>query len=141
MAGSKFGSWQDMDERSRSIGDILDEMRNRSFFDFRDSGTWQPSTNVYETASSYFICVELAGVAADGVNIECVDQNRVMIVGRRSQPRPAGIEGPLSVHVMEIDEGPFAREIDLPEPFDDDASSLSYNEGYLWIILPKKTRR
>jgi HSP20 family molecular chaperone IbpA len=141
MAESKFGHGQGMDEWSRSIGDILDEMRNRSFFDFRDSGAWQPATNVYETAGHYYICVELAGVLVEGISVECLGQNRVAVLGRRRQPRPAGQEGPLSVHVMEIDEGPFAREFDLPEPFDDEASHVSYSEGYLWIILPKITKR
>ena len=43
MAGSKFGHGPGMDDWSRNISDILEEMRNRSFFDFRDSGTWQPA--------------------------------------------------------------------------------------------------
>ena len=51
---------------------------------------------------------------------ECCERTRIRIRGRRAQPRPDGVEGPLSVHAMEIDEGPFSREIDLPEPIDMD---------------------
>jgi HSP20 family protein len=139
MAFSKFGEEQGMNEWSRKIHDILDEMAQRRFFHYRDSKSWQPATNVYETRTAYHICVELAGMTADEIDVNCREQTRVTISGQRRQPQPAGVEGPLSVHVMEIDEGPFRREIDLPEPVVVDAVEATYKEGYLWITLPKAT--
>lgn len=38
---------------------------------------------------------------------------------------------------MEIDEGPFAREIELAQPVDVNAVEVNYDRGYLWILLPK----
>ena len=139
MTFSKFGHGSDLDEWSRRIHDIMDEMRNRSFVDFRDTETWQPATDVYETRDRYFICVELAGVQPNAVDLVCPSRNRIVITGSRNSPRPAGIEGPLSVHVMEIDHGSFRREVQLPEPVDVDAVKATYDKGYLWIALPKIT--
>jgi HSP20 family protein len=139
MSFGKFGQDEAFDEWSRKIHDIMDEMEKRDFVHFRDSGTWQPATNVYETRGAYHICVELAGVHHEQIDVECGDRARITISGKRAQPRPDGVEGPLSVHAMEIDEGPFRREIDLPEPIDVDKLAATYSEGYLWITVPRTT--
>lgn len=139
MSFDKFGQGEDLDEWSRKIHDIMDEMEKRDFVRFRDSGTWQPATNVYETRDGYYICVELAGVSREQIDVECLDRQRITISGSRGQPRPEGIEGPLSIHAMEVDEGPFWREIDLPEPIDVDRLEATYSEGYLWITVPRAT--
>ena len=141
MAFDKFGPGEGFDERSRKIHDIMDEMQKRDFVQFSDTGAWQPATNVYETRDAYFICVELAGVRQQQIDLECVEQTRITIGGNRLQPRPEGVDGPLSVHALEIDEGPFRREIELPEPIDVDKLEASYSEGYLWITVPRTTRK
>lgn len=137
---SKFGSDEPVSEWSRKIGDIMDEMLNRSFVQYKDSGAWQPATDVFESRTSYFICVELAGMEKQDIDVECLDDRRVLVSGRRKQPRPSGMSGPLSVHVLEIDEGPFQREIDLPEPVKVDQVEAGYSKGYLWITLPKNAK-
>ena len=38
---------------------------------------------------------------------------------------------------MEIDEGPFRREIDLPAAVDTSQVEATYRKGFLWIRLPK----
>lgn len=139
MSISKFGQGAEFDEWSRKIHDIMDEMQKRSFVYFRDSGTWQPATNIYEARDAYYICVELAGVHARQVDIECVDRSCLTITGNRAQPRPDEVQGPLSVHAMEIDEGPFRREIDLPQAIDVQRVEATYSEGYLWIKVPRTT--
>jgi HSP20 family protein len=140
MSFDKFGQGEGFDEWSQKIHDIMDEMQKRDFVHFRDTGTWQPATNVYETRDHYYICVELAGVREEQIDVECVEGTRIMISGSRAQPRPEGVEGPLSIHAMEIDEGPFLREIDLPEPIDVQELEATYGKGYLWITARRMTR-
>ncbi|MFQ5806126.1 MAG: Hsp20/alpha crystallin family protein [Phycisphaerae bacterium] len=139
MSFGKFGQSAGFDEWTRKIHDIMDEMQKRDFVRFRHSGTWQPATNVYETREAFYICVELAGVHEQQIDVECVERTRITIKGSRAQPRPDGVEGPLSIHAMEIDDGPFLREIDLPEPIDVDALEATYSEGYLWVTAPRTT--
>lgn len=129
-----------MDEWSRRVHDIMDEMLNRDYVHFRDTKTWQPATNVYETRDHYYICVELAGVDYEQIDLECLDERRVRFCGLRTQPRPEGVSGPLSVHAMEIDEGPFSREVELPEEIDVAVVEASYEKGFLWITLPKANK-
>jgi HSP20 family protein len=135
---SDFGQSGGVERWTRQVNSIMDEMLNRSFVDFRSAGAWQPATDVYETRDRYYICVELAGVDERAVDVTCLDGRRVRISGTRPQPRPQDQPGPLSVHVLEIDEGPFLREIDLPETVRIEDVDATYSKGYLWVMLPKK---
>jgi HSP20 family molecular chaperone IbpA len=42
---------------------------------------------------------------------------------------------------MEIDEGAFCREIDLPEPIDVDQMEATYAKGYLWITAYRAAKK
>jgi HSP20 family molecular chaperone IbpA len=139
MAFGRFGESEGFDEWSQKIREIMDEMQKRDFVRFRGSGTWQPATNVYETREAYYICVELSGVSPEQVDVECAERSRVLISGGRPQPRPDGVSSPLSIHALEIDEGRFRREIDLPEEVDVERIDAKYDKGFLWITIPRTT--
>lgn len=140
MAYDKFGVNEGADDWSRKIGDLMDEMLNRSFVQFRDRGTWAPSTNVYETPDAYYVCMELSGVEQEGIDVQCEEHCKLTIRGVRRQPRPSGVNSALSVHAMEIDEGPFRRDIELPEPVVVDRIEATYVKGFLWVALPRSQR-
>ena len=139
MATKKLGERDGIEGWSNCIQSIMDEMLNRQFVHFRDDGSWQPATNVYERPDAYFVCLDLAGMDEQLIDVHCPSETRLTISGRRTQPRPEHARGPLSVHVMEIDEGPFRRIIDLPASIDVDGVEASYSKGFLWVILPKTT--
>lgn len=139
MSKHKSGEGQSMDEWNKNVHELIDEMHRRTYVQFRGTGAWQPATNVYEAATSYLICVDLAGVDEQEVDVEVRDGRRVMLQGRRARPTPVDPPDRLSIHVMEIDEGPFRREIELPVAVDVDAVEATYRKGYLWISLPKRT--
>ncbi|MFQ6049087.1 MAG: Hsp20/alpha crystallin family protein [Phycisphaerae bacterium] len=40
---------------------------------------------------------------------------------------------------MEIDEGPFRRELQIAEEVDRSRITARYANGYLWIELPKRS--
>jgi HSP20 family protein len=137
MIVTQLAQHEEIREWQRRIQDIMDEMRNRSFCDYRASGTWLPNVNIYECPSAYYVCVELAGLERSSVSIECSDAQHVSISGQRTRPRAPGLEDPFSVDLMEIDEGPFLRAIDFNEPVAAEAAELLHDDGYLWIILRK----
>lgn len=137
MGVKKFGSGDEIRDWSRRIQDIMDEMRNRSFCDYRATGAWLPTVNIYETRALYLVCVELAGLELDTVAVECPDAQHVRVTGQRLRPRAPGLAEAFSVELMEIDEGPFHREIDFSEPVAVDGLEVLYDNGYLWITLRK----
>ncbi len=137
MSHKKFGQRGGFEGWSSSIQSIMDEMLNRHFVQFRDDGNWQPATNVYERPDAYFLCVDLAGMDDREIDVRCPSPTRITLAGHRRQPRPQDVEGALSIHVLEIDEGPFRRIVDLPEAIVVDGIEASYSRGFLWIFLPK----
>ena len=139
MADKKCGEVERLDEWSGRMNQIMDEMLNRNYVEYRHSRTWQPPTNVYETTQAYRICIELAGMASEDIEVVCPNDRSVVVSGLRPMPRPENVDG-LCIHVLEIDEGPFEREIELPDPIDVDRVEVTYERGYLWIVLPKCAR-
>ncbi|MEW6199992.1 MAG: Hsp20 family protein [Planctomycetota bacterium] len=137
MHASKFGAGEGVRDWSRRMQDIMDEMRHRSFCDYRASGTWMPTVNIYASQSAYYLCVELAGLDPESVAVQCVDPQHVRIQGQRARPEAPGLDGPCSFELMEIDEGPFDRVIDFSEPVDTRQIAVSWDRGYVWIVLRK----
>lgn len=122
----------------RTVRRMMDEMLQRHFVDFRQSSHWRPAVNLYEGRTGYLVGVELAGMQPEEIDVRCITPTRVSITGRRSHPRRACKSSePLSMHMLEIEEGAFHRELDLPTAVDTAAVSASYEDGLLWIALPK----
>lgn len=118
------------------------EQLQKSFFNFCPGETWMPPVNLYETESEYLLCVDLAGVEKDKMDLSVAD-GVLRLRGRRAVPHwPAASSEPppqhLRVHLMEIDHGPFSRAVELPRNVDSDAISAVHANGLLWIRLPKK---
>ena len=77
------------------------------------------------------VVVDLAGVEPEGLNV--VVHERTLIVAGERKRAPAGR---VSYHQMEIDYGPFQRQIPLAEAVDVDAAQASYERGLLTVVLP-----
>src|SRR5215208_1896282 len=108
----------------------LAEQMQKAFFSLNE--TWTPNVNLYENSTSYLVCVDLAGVEKEKIDVEVVDQ-RLKLRGVRAVPQcEDGMEGRegggddreapcapaatgtvkrIRVHLMEIDHGAFAREV------------------------------
>lgn len=138
MGIKKFGKDDGMDDWAAKVGDVIDQMQNRSYVQFRDAGTWQPSCNVYETAEAFHVCMAVAGIEQDQIDVQCVGScSRLVISGVRGMPTPTDAKSPASVLAMEIDQGPFRREIELPESVNIKQIEASYCKGFLWVTLPR----
>src|SRR5688500_12055176 len=104
---------------TRQMSHMLDQMQ-KGYFNFCPSETWTPSVNLYETDHAYVVCVDLAGVDKEKIDIEVLD-NQLTLKGTREVPmmpaaadesaNPSGRR--LRVHLMEIDHGSFCRQVEL----------------------------
>ena len=119
------------------------EQLSKGYYNFLPSELFTPNVNLYETENDYHVCVDLAGVDKDKIDIVVVEQ-RLTIRGTRVVPTCPPPEGNdpeanrIRVHLMEIDHGAFAREVELPNDVEKDKITAKYNDGLLWIQLPKK---
>ena len=123
---------------------MSEQMMQKGYFNFCPSETWTPSVNLYETDQAYLVCVDLAGVDKEKIDLEVVD-NQLTVRGTREVPMygaPAGQEEPPGarrprVHLMEIDHGSFCRQVELPLDVDREKITAHYLNGMLWIEIPK----
>jgi HSP20 family protein len=126
---------------ARQARKLMDQMQ-KGYYTFSPSDVWTPSVNLYETAHSYLVCVDLAGVDKDKIDLE-VREGRLRLRGSRAVPmqEEGGSEEhegkKVRVHLMEIDHGSFSREVELPSNINRDSISATYRNGMLWVEIPK----
>lgn len=101
------------------------------------NASWQPAVNVYAHAGGLEICVDLAGVHREEIEVHAEPQ-RLRIRGVRSLPdcgHPGAGCGRLLV--MEIPDGRFERVIEFPQEIDPGRVRARQDNGWLWISLPQ----
>ena len=119
------------------LHDVTHELGRSRFSQFAPHA-WQPAINAYRCAKCVRICVDLAGVERAQIELT-VESQRVLLRGTRELPEPADVDDrTLQLLAMEIDYGPFEREILLPVEVEIDRSTAEQRNGLLWISLPLK---
>jgi HSP20 family protein len=119
-----------------ALHDVTYELA-RSRFQFAPH-TWEPAINAYRCETCIRICVDLAGVERSQIDLT-VEPQRVLIRGSRELPEPSRDEGrALRLLAMEIDYGPFEREVILPAEVEIKQAHAEQRNGLLWISLPIK---
>jgi HSP20 family molecular chaperone IbpA len=96
---------------------------------------WHPPTDVYETDSHVTVKLELAGVSEDNIVVR-LHGRQLTIVGQRDDPA-----GKLAYQQMEISYGEFHSDVNLPCDVDEEKVRAEYQQGFLYILLPKLKRR
>ena len=101
---------------------------------------WQPAINAFRCEKAVRICVDLAGVDRSHISLT-VEPRRVMVQGTRIPPEPTTHQGrAVQMLALEIDYGPFEREVILPADVEVDVEEAHAEQenGLLWISLPLK---
>jgi HSP20 family molecular chaperone IbpA len=97
---------------------------------------WRPPADVYETESAFVVCVEVAGMRDAEIAI-MLDERSLHIEGYRSERR---IEQLLCYDQIGVNYGAFELEVFLPRPVDYERVSARYDDGFLFVELPKPTQ-
>ena len=128
------------------IGEVAYQITKVHFWNFRETDySWRPEINVFQCASCFRICIELAGVDPDQIEI-AIAPDRLRVRGYRAAPEPlqqnettyASSRKPVRVITMEIDHGQFEREVEIPAVFDTQKITTEWDNGLLWVFLPRK---
>jgi len=95
------------------------------------SHAWRPPTDVYEREDELVVRVEIAGMEENAFVIS-LDQNRLIIRGVRPD-----LNEKRAYHQMEINFGEFLCVIEISMPIDTENIRAEYQNGFLWVFLPK----
>jgi HSP20 family protein len=96
---------------------------------------WLPDVDVFETQKGVVVRVELAGVRSDDVRVT-VDGPTLRISGIRRVLDRSDVQ---CLHQMEIATGPFERRVQIPIPFRRDDVTANLADGFLTVVLPKRS--
>jgi HSP20 family protein len=108
------------------------------FSHFVRHASWRPAINAYRCESCISICVDLAGVDRSDIEL-IIEGQRLSIRGERTVPEPGGKEDRARQMIaMEIDYGPFQRDVQLPDEVEVKKVRAEQKNGFLWIYLPLK---
>jgi HSP20 family protein len=93
---------------------------------------YRPQVDVFRTEGppSLIVQIELPGVDPEDVELIASPQ-ALVIAGERRRPKDSG-----HYQQMEIDYGPFQRQITLAEDIDPEVASATYERGILTVRLP-----
>jgi len=99
---------------------------------------FRPNVDSFHTDDPHelTVVIELPGVEPESLNL--VVGERMLVIGReRRRPK---VSGCVSYQQMEIEYGPFKRQIRLPENVDPERSHAKYEHGVVTITLPVTDR-
>jgi HSP20 family protein len=118
------------------LGNLAYQFTHLSFSRPIAKSGWEPALNLFLCQEQVTICMELAGVERDDIDLQ-VQAKNIVVRGQRVAPQPCGGElQAKQVLVMEIDHGRFERDIDLPVEVDPEKARAEQRNGFLWIYLP-----
>lgn len=120
-------------------GEIAGEFTQIQLAAYATPKTWHPAINAYRCEKGFAICVELAGVDKEQMEVR-VESQRVVLRGQRQAPEPVDTgQRAVQVLLMEIDYGPFERVVTLPDTVDPERVTAQQRSGFLWIHLPLRS--
>lgn len=100
------------------------------------AGPWRPALNAYRCEDCIVVCLDLAGVDKNRIDVQ-IEPGRLVISGVRQTPEPGCDDpSPRQILAMEIDHGPFVRDLRLPAGVVGDEVTAEHRNGLLWIKLP-----
>jgi len=94
---------------------------------------WRPPMDVFETEDAIIVKIEIAGMSPYDFSISFLD--RVLTVQGSRQD----VDAKLTYHRLEIPYGDFHVEVFLPGTYMANQIEARYENGFLYITLPKST--
>jgi len=128
-----------MEKRRRELGSAAEEIEQLfadlwEVFPFSRGMRrgYRPEVDVYRTESpaGLTVVVELPGVDPSEVKL-VASPKALLIAGERQRPKDYG-----QYQQLEIEYGPFQRQVTLTEDVDPEHATATYERGFLTIRLP-----
>ena len=123
--------------RSEKMGDKVLHDRRRAMYQAIEwqvrvgSNLWEPPSDLFETDTAYIVRVEIAGMRDQDFSVS-IEGDILFISGQRADTpeRRAFFQ-------MAIRFGEFNVAVSLPGPVEEESASATYEDGFLYVTLPK----
>jgi HSP20 family protein len=126
------GSQQQLERHYRQL--LHDALRQSHQSILQRSATWRPFADIRESAEGMTVKIELAGMKEEEIDVTLYE-DALVVSGERHEDAEHGNQ--LYYHEAQIRYGPFRIEVLLLAPIDRDGVKARYENGFLWVDLPK----
>ena len=126
------GSQQQRERHYRQL--LQDALQQSQPTTLQHSITWRPLADIHESAEMVTVKVELAGMKEEEIEVTLYE-DALVVSGERHDHHVHGDN--LYYQEAQIRYGPFRLEVFLTSPVDRDAVTARYENGFLWVDLPK----
>ena len=126
------GSQQQLERHYRQL--VHDALRQSHQSILQRSATWRPLADIRESAEMLMVKIELAGMKEEEIDVTLYE-DALLVSGERHE-EPEGNEN-VYYHEAQIRYGPFRIEVILLLPIDREGVKARYENGFLWVDLPK----
>jgi len=126
------GSQQQLERHYRQL--LQDALRQSQHAILQRSVTWRPLADIHESAEMMTVKIELAGMQEEDIEVTLYE-DALVVSGIRNDDHEHGEN--LYYHEAQIRYGPFRVEVFIPSPIDREEVKARYENGFLWVDLPK----
>lgn len=98
------------------------------------TSTWRPLADILESPETMIVKVELAGMTEEEIEVTLYE-DALIVSGTRQDAH--GRLPNLYYHEAQVRYGPFRLEVFIPYRIQGDAVTARYENGFLWVELPK----
>jgi len=133
----KSSDWEPLSELQhvqKRMNDLFESALASNFETQDGFDSWTPVCDAYATSGGLVLCLELAGLEQENIDLR-VDGDELVVEGERKMEREHEGE---HFHRVERSFGRFSRRFHLPSTVDREAVQASYSNGVLRVELPNK---
>lgn len=128
------GSQQQIERHYRQL--LHDALRESQPSILQRSITWRPLADIHESSDMITVKIELAGMREEDIEVTLYE-DALVVSGERYDDHEHGEK--MYYHEAQIRYGPFRVEVFTPTSIEREAVEARYENGFLWVILPKLT--
>ena len=126
------GSQQQLERHYRQL--LQDALRQSQHAILQGSAVWRPLADIHESAEMMTVKIELAGMREEDIEVTLYE-DALVVSGMRQDDHEHGEN--LYYHEAQIRYGPFRVEVFIASPIDREEVKARYENGFLWVDLPK----
>jgi HSP20 family protein len=126
------GSQQQLERHYRQL--LQDALRQSQEAIIQRSAAWRPQADIRESSEMITVKIELAGMREEEIEV-ILYEDALVVSGERHDDHDR--KQNLSYHEAQIRYGPFRFEVFIESPIDREAVVARYENGFLWVDLPK----
>lgn len=126
------GSPKQMERHYRQL--LNDVLRQSQQAMLQRSATWRPLADILESSDMITIKIELAGMKEEEIEVT-IYEDALVVSGERRDIHEH--QENLCYREAQIRYGPFRVEVLISSSIDREAVSARYDNGFLWVDLPK----